>query len=556
MASLTYYHYSGERPIHLDEVEARNHHRSKITVIQRSHDDSCHVYFWLPNSTLGGRWYKHGPLSICFLSNDKNPEVIENSHAWEMVLKSDKGDSLVDAESEDLNFSSITMGMAALDYRTLVDEMGNHQAIEALLEANDIISMREYRPDSPIVKNIRLRKKIEKLLVRRTEQSFILDNGIEILRGSERASIDAARPEFRCDFRLPDGREYGFDFQFGSTQELGQRIAVLIGKNGSGKTQALRHTAKLALDSLSNEWRGNFTPSRVIGFYSTSRVSKVYPPQTLKRMMSGYRVCNIASEAGRSTAGVMDVLLQMIESDARIADTTRFNILLESLKQARGHDPVSIFHERYGPIELEKIQTASGGRGNISFSRPDIGDIQEATSDFLEAVDRSKGVFGREANDFSSGEAAYVRFCIFSSAYTENGSLVLLDEPEVFLHPQFIDAMMGSLQKVLELTGSVAVVATHSAYVVRCVQEDMVHIIRDKETSSFGNRMEVQKTRMKTFGADVGLISLFVFGEDEMETTTKRALGYISKSGQNLSSLRSIVSEDLFSKIVNKHEED
>ncbi|MBU3033920.1 AAA family ATPase [Tritonibacter mobilis] len=553
MAGLTYF-FAGEHSVPLDEAETKGHHRSRITVIQFTHEDSCHAHFWIPNSMLGGRWFKHGPLSICFLSNEKKPKILENSEARETIFKSAQGNYFVDAESEDLNFSFITMGLEAQEYRTLVDGLGGHQAIEALLAVNDIISMREYRPDSPKIKNHRLRNKVIKSLVRRTEQSFLLDNGVEILRGNERASIDAARPEFRCDFRLPDGREYGFDFQFGSTQELGQRIAVLIGKNGSGKTQTLRHTAKLALGSLSNEWRGNFTPSRVIGFYSGHRISKVFPPQTLKRMVSGYRVCNIADEAGRSSAGVIDVLLQMIETDTRLADTTRFSILLESLKQARGRQPTSIFHEHYGPIDLSNIRT--GGRGSIEFFRPDIGYVEESTSDFLEAIDRSKGVFGRELNDFSSGEEAYVRFCIFSSAYTENGSLVLLDEPEVFLHPQFIDALMGALQKVLELTGSVAVVATHSAYVVRCVQEDMVHIIREKEWHSFDNRVEIQKTRMKTFGADVGLISLFVFGEDEMETTTNRALGYISRSGQDASSLRAIVSEDLLSKIVNKHEED
>ena len=130
-----------------------------------------------------------------------------------------------------------------------------------------------------------------------------------------------------------------------------------------------------------------------------------------------------------------------------------------------------------------------------------------------------------------------------------------MDEPEVFLHPQFIDALMGSLHRVLELTGSVAVVATHSAYVVRCVQEEMVYIIGDAKGDYSSNLVDIQRTRMKTFGADVGLISLFVFGEDEMETTRNRALDHVKQNDQTISSLRSIVSDDLFSKMANSHEE-
>ncbi|WP_282157044.1 AAA family ATPase [Shimia thalassica] len=555
MASSAFF-FTGKDPIRLAEAELKEYYRSRLAVIEVAPDGSCRVHFWVPKSALGPKWYTYGPVSICFLSNQTGQRILDAGEAIHIIDESTKKTAFVDVSSNDLGVSFVTMGLSAMDYRALVDHLGNHHALEALLAVNDIISLKEYRPNNPEIKNHRLRKRVLKSLIRRTEQSFLLENGIEILKENERASIDAARPEFRCGFRLRDGREYSFDFRFGLTTDLGQRIAVLIGKNGSGKTQTLRHIAKMALGALSNDWRGNFIPSRIIGFYSGYRVSKVFPPQTLKRMVSGYKIYNMADEAGRSSASLIDTLLEMIGSDARVADTTRFEILLDSLDQARKKLPISIFHEIHGPIDVSKIRPAHMGDGNVVFFTRTDGQVQEDISDFQESIDRSKGVFGREPNDLSSGEEAYIRFCIFSSAYTENGSLILLDEPEVFLHPQFIDALMGSLHRVLELTGSVAVVATHSAYVVRCVQEEMVHIIRDGAESVVGGRVGVQKTRMKTFGADVGLISLFVFGEDEMETTENRALSHISRTGQDVSSLKSLVSEDLISKIVNKNEED
>ncbi|WP_176251103.1 AAA family ATPase [Sulfitobacter sp. HGT1] len=551
--------FTNKDSLRLVETELRAYFQSRLTIIEIGSDETCVVHFKIPNSKLGSKWYTYGPLSICFVSNNRSQSMLKYTEARRIIDDRTQESSFVESNSKALGFSFVTMGLSAMDYRALVDHVGVQSALEALLSVHDIISLREYRPNSTEIKNHRIRKRIVKSIVRSTEQLFLLENGIEIIRENERAAIDAARPEFECSFQLQDGRQYFYNFNFGPTADLGRRIAVLIGKNGSGKTQTLRHTAQLALGALTRGWHGNFAPSRVIGFYTGNKVSKVFPPQTLKRMVSGYKVYNMASEGGVSSSGLIDTLLGLIGSSQRIANTTRFEILIDGLKQARKNYPISVFHDDYGPIDISKIRLVRQDPTYISYSLRSGDLIEEEYSEFQDSIDRSKGVFGLRPNDLSSGEEAYIRFCIFSAAHTENGSLLLLDEPEVFLHPQFIDALMGSLHRVLELTGSVAVVATHSAYVVRCVQEDMVHIIKSDDWHHAGERVDVQRTRMKTFGADVGLISLFVFGEDEMETTKNRALKYISNLGQSgvapEEALKSIVSEDLISKIVNSNEE-
>ena len=55
-----------------------------------------------------------------------------------------------------------------------------------------------------------------------------------------------------------------------------------------------------------------------------------------------------------------------------------------------------------------------------------------------------------------------------------------------------------------------AVVATHSAYFVREVFRSQVLIIKEQP----GRMIEVTRPRLKTFGADVGAISFFVFEHD------------------------------------------
>jgi hypothetical protein len=67
------------------------------------------------------------------------------------------------------------------------------------------------------------------------------------------------------------------------------------------------------------------------------------------------------------------------------------------------------------------------------------------------------------------------------------------------------------LDGLLEATGSAAIIATHSAYFVREVFREQVTVLSvDSE-----NMVRAQRPKLRTFGADVGAISYFVFGEDE-----------------------------------------
>ena len=111
----------------------------------------------------------------------------------------------------------------------------------------------------------------------------------------------------------------------------------------------------------------------------------------------------------------------------------------------------------------------------------------------------------------SSGEVTFIRFAAQASLYIDNGSLLLIDEPETHLHPNFIGNFMSLLDGVLKDTGSAAIVATHSSFVVREVFDEQVSVLEMNEDGS----ISTMKPNLRTLGADVGEISFFVFGEDE-----------------------------------------
>jgi hypothetical protein len=112
----------------------------------------------------------------------------------------------------------------------------------------------------------------------------------------------------------------------------------------------------------------------------------------------------------------------------------------------------------------------------------------------------------------SSGQLAFIKFVVQACLFIENGSLVLLDEPETHLHPNFISDFVRILNKLLSLTGSFSIIATHSAYFVREVPKTQVHVFKEnKEIKS----VDILRPTLNTFGADVGALSYFVF-EDEI----------------------------------------
>ncbi|HAN1923036.1 TPA: ATP-binding protein, partial [Escherichia coli] len=78
----------------------------------------------------------------------------------------------------------------------------------------------------------------------------------------------------------------------------------------------------------------------------------------------------------------------------------------------------------------------------------------------------------------SSGQLSYFKFALLACLYIENGSFVLLDEPETHLHPKLISDFVTLLDNILERTGSFAIIATHSVYFVREVTREQVHVFK------------------------------------------------------------------------------
>jgi ABC-type Mn2+/Zn2+ transport system ATPase subunit len=108
----------------------------------------------------------------------------------------------------------------------------------------------------------------------------------------------------------------------------------------------------------------------------------------------------------------------------------------------------------------------------------------------------------------SSGQQLFSYIAINVVGAIREHSLIVIDEPELFLHPTLEIEFISLLKVILKPFKSKAILATHSLAVVREVPSKCVHIFRNE-----GSGLEIVPPPFETFGGSVQRISSYVFGD-------------------------------------------
>ena len=112
--------------------------------------------------------------------------------------------------------------------------------------------------------------------------------------------------------------------------------------------------------------------------------------------------------------------------------------------------------------------------------------------------------------ELSSGQRLFSFIVINILGAIRRDSLVLIDEPELFLHPALEIQFIDMLKTILDRFNSKALVATHSEVTVREVPSACVHVLTRTDEG-----LAVTKPPFQTFGGDVQRISSYVFNDNE-----------------------------------------
>jgi ABC-type branched-subunit amino acid transport system ATPase component len=432
-----------------------------------------------------------------------NPEAGRNGKDLLQQLVSTQGKSTVTATS-DHRFFTMLPDMEA--YRLLVQTLDADDATEALIALNDLVALNEFESTSPILDLATQSEVFSLSFMRSSDSYFAYKNAGPLLRGLSSEQTGILSPALAIRFQLPGRQnEHDLKFSFDHTADLPKRIAVVIGKNGVGKSQTLGRIARAALDGTAaltdGTEGGRPLINRLLAFAPTNEAESVFPTDKRKRPRIWYQRYSMnRSRRSRRNDYLSDLIVQVARSTQMVASKSRWEIFTEALsaitKAEELHLPTRSTSSAYVP--LTKLPRGTEQRVLERFASIDV--KKEPTR-----------VVAGEGYPLSSGEISFLKFAAQVSLHIENGSLLLLDEPETHLHPNFISRFVSLLDGLLEATGSAAIIATHSAYFVREVFREQVTVL----SVDNDNLVRAQRPKLRTFGADVGAISYFVFGEDE-----------------------------------------
>jgi energy-coupling factor transporter ATP-binding protein EcfA2 len=143
--------------------------------------------------------------------------------------------------------------------------------------------------------------------------------------------------------------------------------------------------------------------------------------------------------------------------------------------------------------------------------------------------------------ELSSGQKIFSYIVLNILGEIKEGSLIIIDEPELFLHPTLEIEFIGLLKLILAPFKSKAILATHSLSIVREVPANCVHIYKESDLG-----LNIENPPFQTFGGDMQRISTYVFGDsllkkpyedfikDLLETGKYKPDELISELSQNI----------------------
>lgn len=445
----------------------KGEYRSKIVLNYDNWNDYCYrtsfgMYYCDENTDV----HEIGFLKIYYYNNDEARTNNYSEHTKYSIGHSiNQLGSLFCSLGQDLQY-----------YRNLKEYFPNDH-LDILRRLNDIAVFEEIK---------------ERFINERGVQSSLLRfSGAEKALSEAKAIINnqqVAEKNVSFSYRVSvpyDEIPVALDFDFQKNRYLPYRINILIGKNGTGKTQILSRLA----NSLSG-----FTDNREIGTFINGRppVDKVMsisysafdsfrkPPEENNdgRTVFSYVYCGIQSEHGTLSLGQLKENLKnaYMQVKARQRDTIWLNILSVLMEEEHQRTVELIANEQFEDVNL------------------------------------------------SSGQQILICTITELIANIENESIILFDEPEIHLHPNAISNVLRMFYKLLDEFNSYAIFSTHSPLVLQEIPSRYIQILDRSD-----DILTVRRPDIECFGNSINNIIHDVFDVTNNESNFKAILSTLSQ---------------------------
>lgn len=447
-----------------------------------------------------------GDVHLAFLEEEQS----ENSPSKMVMTKLRQGNTHLLPAKEFPEF--YTMHHEMNSYREIVRNCGPERAQEILLAMKDLVAVRRAGRLPKWFNQATTSRFFTLAFVRNAEAFFAFHNAASILGGLEMESLEGLSKQLRLGFKLPAFQNsHELEFSFEHASDLPKRIAIIIGKNGIGKSQSLAHFAQSLLRGTKHLRDGEGKApviNRLLVVSSPGETRNTFPKPPKQPRIFYKRIILSRNFYTDRQSGMGDVLLRLARARETIKQKSRWELFCQTVGQIVPTTEIAVhlkpsdgLPQLLSSDEADFVTLANfqDGGEQIRLERWARVDIR---------ADVSRLVDGKLL-PLSSGQLTFIRFAANACLHIENGTMVLFDEPETHLHPNYVSNFIHLLDTLLLQTGSFAILATHSAYFVRMMPSSQVIILAQEGPSV----VTATTPRLKTLGADIGAISSFVFGD-------------------------------------------
>lgn len=464
-------------------------------------------------------------------------------------------------------------------YNILIAKLGLDKAKEILILIRDAGYLKNIVDDQDVIKLIQ-HGDFDGSVLREAGARKAFKDGW-MLFGDKVSTIR----DFTLFFRRYDGSSEPIMFHFNSVN-LPYDINILIGPNGIGKSYTLKSLVEYWL-GVENGNKELLKEQGHIPFAESPNISKLilisYSPfeeftidlsktniinnDTYKYF--GFRMMKEADDGeesigisrNRPTSDSVRSILKSLADDKKFGfittRTKKFETIWSVLQPVIGFDSIAI--EIINDTKIRPYIPDSNFHviDNNKFCMS----INEGIYDVLDTlcIDLSKNVnyqsgviFIRDGKiiDISSGQRFFCYIVVNVVGQIRMDSLVVIDEPELFLHPTLEIEFISLLKKILKSFNSKAILATHSLAIAREVPANCIHVYRKCK-----GLLEIDHPPFETFGGDMQRISSYVFGDNSIskpfDNWINEKISEYDSPQEFIEALGSELNEEMLIKILN-----
>ncbi len=286
------------------------------------------------------------------------------------------------------------------------------------------------------------------------------------------------------------------EFDFNESNDFGNRVFGVIGKNGAGKTQLI---SSLPLD-IAKKRDGLFSPraplfSKVISVSYSAFDNFDLPNNTTQ---FNYHYCGLLNDKNRKSKELLSDrqrILRFHISRKKIDEMGRMNQWVKILNNFLDSDFMAQLFDKKTHFQY--------------------GSTYEFNMDNFNTI----------KHQLSSGQNIVLFIITEIISHIRYDSLILFDELETHLHPNAITRLMNSIFDLVNEFQSYCIITTHSPIVIQELFSKNVFVMEKNY-----NIPSIRRVGIETYGENLSTLTELVFGEREVKKQYKKTIDELASS--------------------------